>query len=804
MQANKQIAPSASELQDYSLGKLDPERAAEIESFLVEHPDCSAILEAAPDDDVVRHLRGAGDLSTIDSGLDQAATPPPGGGSGNSMAALAEHPRYRVLRKLGEGGMGEVFLAEHRLMQRPVALKVIRARCLSHPQAVDRFRREVHSAARLNHPNIVTAHDAEEAGGIHFLAMEYVDGVPLSEWLAEHGPLPAAEACRYAHDAALGLACAHDKGMVHRDLKPQNLMRTPDGTIKVLDFGLARFACETDACATAAPLTTEGIVMGTPDYMAPEQAQDSRQADIRADIYSLGCVLYELLAGRVPFPAGTPVDKIVKHRTAQPLPLQKLRPDLPPGLVAVVAKMMAKQPDQRYQTPADAAAALAPFTHATPPPRRRRRVALAACLLAGISLLAGAIYRIQTDTGELVIETAADDVEVVVKQGGKVVDIIDTARAKSITLRSGTYGLELRGGDGLLLDIQKATLHRGEHVLARIERIAPIPAARDEAGKAAQIEPADDGAKAAQVRVFTGHSGRVTNIAMSADGKTAVSVSEDNTGIVWDVDSGAIRHRLRGSPDTLWTVAISPDGKYIATGGQDYTVDEDKRDLRLRVWDAHTGMLLHYLTGPTQITSDLVFTDKDTLVSSNWDGTVRFWSIKAGGKEFREPFRLHDGVTVLAAAPSGRKLALGTASGDVVVMSRDQKEPLLQVELFAESTSMAAWVSEHEVAVAGGDHQPALIDVPSKRVRRLVGHTQPVHAIDVIPGGQFVVTSGRDDTIRIWSVADAREVASFSPGKTGNPDVMRMMPDGRQLFLAGADGALQLWRRPALRGAAVR
>src|SRR5262249_9026600 len=153
---------------------------------------------------------------------------------------------------------------------------------------------------------------------------------------------------------------AHEKGMVHRDLKPHNLMRTPDGTIKVLDFGLARFAVERGS-APQGQLTAAGAVMGTADYLAPEQARDSRSADIRADIYSLGCTLYHLLAGRVPFPEGTLVEKILKHATEQPEPLAKLRPDLPAGLEAVVERMMARTPEQRYQTPAEVAAALEPF-----------------------------------------------------------------------------------------------------------------------------------------------------------------------------------------------------------------------------------------------------------------------------------------------------------------------------------------------------------------------------------------------------------------------------------------------------------
>jgi hypothetical protein len=284
---------------------------------------------------------------------------------------LLDHPRYRVLRLLGQGGMGAVYLAEHRKMERLVALKVISAALVNNPETVRRFQQEVTAAARLPpHPNIVAVHDADHLGDLHFLVMEYVEGENLAAYLAARGPLPPAEACDYVRQAALGLQHAHERGMIHRDIKPHNLMRTPQGQIKILDFGLARCAREHDRARTH--LTQTGVVMGTADYMAPEQANDSRTADIRADVYSLGCTLYHLLAGRVLFPDGGVIDKIIKHAVEPPPPLAALRPGLPAGLVRAVEKMLAKDPARRYQTPAEAAEALAPFmtsvTNAEPEP----------------------------------------------------------------------------------------------------------------------------------------------------------------------------------------------------------------------------------------------------------------------------------------------------------------------------------------------------------------------------------------------------------------------------------------------------
>jgi tRNA A-37 threonylcarbamoyl transferase component Bud32 len=273
---------------------------------------------------------------------------------------LVKHPRYRVLQLLGQGGMGAVYLAEHLVMGRRVAIKTINAHFLSSREAVGRFRREVRAAARLAHPNVVAAHDAEQAGGLHFLVMEYVDGMSVSEFARRKGPLPVETACAICAQAALGLQHAHEQGLVHRDIKPANLMLTSKGHVKVLDFGLACFAHQQDPAADAG-LTATGAVLGTADYIAPEQTTSSRKVDVRADVYSLGCTLYYLLAGRVPFPEGTAIDKFIHHAINAPASLSSLRPALPAALVAVVEKMMAKRPEDRYQTPAEVYQVLRPF-----------------------------------------------------------------------------------------------------------------------------------------------------------------------------------------------------------------------------------------------------------------------------------------------------------------------------------------------------------------------------------------------------------------------------------------------------------
>ncbi len=262
---------------------------------------------------------------------------------------------YVLLERLGEGGMGAVFKGANWKIGRVVALKLIRKECLTNESIVRRFHQEIEAAAQLSHPNIIHAFDAGEADGTHFFVMELVEGTDLSKLVKQNGPLPVRQTCDYMRQAALGLQHAHERGMVHRDIKPSNLLLNAEGVVKVLDMGLARLTGVTVEGEMTNRLTQEGAVMGTPDYIAPEQTLDAHSADIRADLYSLGCTFYHLLTGRVPFPGGTLGQKIAKHLSREPDPLRGLRPDAPERVAGVVSRLMAKRPEDRYQTPGELA-----------------------------------------------------------------------------------------------------------------------------------------------------------------------------------------------------------------------------------------------------------------------------------------------------------------------------------------------------------------------------------------------------------------------------------------------------------------
>jgi eukaryotic-like serine/threonine-protein kinase len=266
--------------------------------------------------------------------------------------------RYLLCDVLGAGGMGAVFLACDRQRNRNVAVKILPATSVREADAIARFQREARALSELAHPNIIQAYESGRDGDRHFLVMEYAEGKSLGQLLREQGRQPPTRAADFCYQAALGLHHAHSKGLVHRDVKPSNLLLTRDHCVKLLDLGLARFLQDHVGDAT---LTIAGSGMGTPDYMAPEQFHDARHADARSDIYSLGCTLYHLIAGCVPFPGTSMSEKFKCHTEQQPQALESFCPDVPAGLVLIVRRMMAKRPEDRFASAHQVGEAVAPF-----------------------------------------------------------------------------------------------------------------------------------------------------------------------------------------------------------------------------------------------------------------------------------------------------------------------------------------------------------------------------------------------------------------------------------------------------------
>ena len=401
--------------------------------------------------------------------------------------------------------------------------------------------------------------------------MEYIDGVSLDRLVAEQEALPVAEACEYIRQAALGLQHAHESGMVHRDVKPHNLIRTADGVVKVLDFGLASVAGPGDGEATA-----PNVVMGTPDYIAPEQAVDSHAADARADVYALGCTLYFLLTGRPPFARSSPLRTLLAHRDESPPPLERARPDAPPGLAAVLGRLTAKAPAERYQTAAEVAAALAPFTRAARgtgrPARRRLFVAgAAAALLMGLLAAAAVVVRIPTDQGDVTITTDDPNIELVVRNGGQLVRIVDSQSKQTWEFDPNKYQLGMADrSDGLTIDLKgrgPIVLRRKGEQVVTIAR-GPAPAVSPEPKPAVEAHAAVPQELEVAHRLPWPGGQPLPRTAFSADGRLCCACGGDLVR-VWDVETGRLQQDFTGlPPETNWIVFL-PDGKQLLSSHSD-------------------------------------------------------------------------------------------------------------------------------------------------------------------------------------------------------------------------------------------
>ncbi|MBC8355707.1 MAG: DUF1080 domain-containing protein [Planctomycetes bacterium] len=434
--------------------------------------------------------------------------------------------QYQLAEKLGEGGMGVVYKATHLQLKRSVALKVLAPRWNQDAEASSRFQREIESAGRLDHPNIVRPTDAGEADGRHYLVMEFVDGLDLATLVNRLGPLRVADACELARQTAIGLQHAHEHKLVHRDIKPSNMMirvesptgQAAKGVVKILDFGLTRLR---ESELTEQELTSRNQVMGTADYMAPEQATSPHQVDIRADLYSLGCTLYKLLTGEAPFTAAaypSAFERMQAHAQQPPPLFSDHRADAPETLDQLMNQLLAKSPADRFQNPLEVANALEEFTqgtdlpalvhraietadvglqdretasrkrnatdvHEQPDRRQKANVSRLRTVPGLISLAVLAIVilyfspqiiRITTNHGLLILQVDAPDVEITIREGDTIIH--DRITDRRISLRAGEYEIEVRElPEGLRFFADEFQIVRGGRavVTAKLESVEP-------------------------------------------------------------------------------------------------------------------------------------------------------------------------------------------------------------------------------------------------------------------------------------------------------------------------------------------
>lgn len=591
---------------------------------------------------------------------------------GKELHAYLESHGYLLLEELGRGGMGVVYKAKQKGLNRFCALKIIKPDRLDQPNLKSRFLREVQAAAKLSHPNIVTVFHTNLDGPVLFLAMEYVPGTTLAKVIHQGGALAPEVAIRYAKQVAEGLQHAHEQGMVHRDIKPGNLMVTPwplpagkKATVKILDMGLAR---SIDTEDTEMGLTQNGELLGTPDFMSPEQAEDPRLVDIRSDLYSLGGTLFVLVTGRMMFDATTMVQKLKKHLLEVPPLAHTVRPNVPPALSAVIAKLLEKSPGDRYQTPQE---------------------------------LIEALEEIEAGRGSA---------------GGKVGQSIPqpvptpTPVIKSPDLYT--------GHSGAVYAIAVAS--NGKFLIS--------------GGSDESIHVWDVESRRA-MKPLPNIGGPVVAVGISPDNKTAATAAarlfEDANQVdVWDVPSGKFLGRLRGMKNPIQCLAFSPDGRKVAAGAEDgavlvWTLDGKTptirlpghksnvtaiqflaggervltacRDGSLALWEVATGTVRGAMPGTVGPIRGMASSGSRIALAGN---QLR---LRHGDGSFVNFSGHHGPMECVAISPGRRHLLAGGNDGSVLLWQVDLPTPVEEFPRHPNKTRAVAFASDGKSIFSAGD-----------------------------------------------------------------------------------------------------
>ncbi|QVL32545.1 serine/threonine protein kinase [Telmatocola sphagniphila] len=687
---------------------------------------------------------------------------------------------YRLIEPLGEGGMGMVFRAWQPRLERMVAIKLIRPQVLAaKPEVLTRFHREAKAIAQLNHPNIVTLYDADELEGVHFIAMEYVDGLTLEKMVRSNGPLSIKQACEYIRQCALGLQHAAECGLVHRDIKPSNIlvtqknnasakrssanlrrptlvtMRDRDlnfrrsttdsssnnwGTIKILDMGLARLNETIEDKTGHTPLTRAGALLGTPDFISPEQARDASSVDIRSDLYSLGCTFYYILTGRPPFPGGTDVQKILRHQTDTPVPLEEMRPNIPMPVVTITRRLLMKRPDDRFSSPKQLSDLLDQYLNGK-------------------------------DNSLSVKITPQEDAPPKVE---------DVATLGGVS-------------DSQLLDSLDSEMNSG----------TPIPAAdiyMETEGHENTTEMATQSEMkslhSSTLSMISAHTGLVTSLSMARNGRLCVSGGLDGTVRVWDISKPTpVELAMLPRPGVeIQAVALAPDEPYIVVGG---TLNNQARLWR---WDYQEEKVYDWGT----------FDDKHGVNCINFspDGRMLVFSIghviyaqKISNRTYsgRSTLKGHNNqIRSLSVSPDRRLIASGSEGRNIRIWSNGWLGSSSKAKLEGHSdivTAVAFSPNSKLLASAGLDRAVILWDAltPSLNTATILnGHSNNIRLVQFLPGNQHLLSVGEAGEVFLWNLRTFEKTAECKTGQILSC-VMTVSESGRRLAAGTSDGRIQLY-----------